>query len=338
MTSTDDYSNTPASESPSRCSSKDSLDSMGHSLTDNISRPHAEQTALVLVRLILDDDTERITKASCFRAYKQYEHERKEMARVSAKLVKAKNQRNAMVGPLKRLTEEMQKIKQERKESPNVKSAEEENEIASLKSQLEESQHTLDALVEEAKMWEEEQSVLHLKITDMEKDFAMREEAFSQILEMKEVEFSAKDVRCDQQAVEIDQLTQKSKDMEAKSLDAVRIDMEVQSLEAVRVRELERLSATREEEVQLQLRACEAELREREARFGAFERELEESLAQAHCVAEELELELGSCHDQLQEREDQISLLDRLQERYPMARLNRSWKLLAPFYARLRRS
>jgi hypothetical protein len=239
---------------------------------------HADRTALALIQFILDDPEERATKASCFRAYKQYESEREELVRVTAKLVKTKNQRNAMIDPLKRMTAELQKIKQERRSAPKDKSLKVEKDEAALLAKSLKSQQALDSLIAEAKMWEEEQRVLHLKITEMEKDFAAKEEALCQILQMKEVELSAKDVRTDQQAFEIDELKQRLNDMETQSVEGLN--------ELSKVQALERLSATKEKELQQQLRAYEAESEARESRFGAFERELEESLAQAHEVVE----------------------------------------------------
>jgi hypothetical protein len=239
---------------------------------------HADRTALALIQFILDDPEERTTKASCFRAYKQYESEREELVRVTAKLVKTKNQRNAMIDPLKRMTAELQKIKQERGFAPKDKSLEVENDEAALLAKSLKSQQALDSLIAEAKMWEEEQRVLHLKITEMEKDFAAKEETLCQILQMKEVELSAKEVRMDQQAFEMDKLKQRLNDMETQSVEGLN--------ELSKVQALERLSATKEKELQQQLRAYEAESEARESRFGAFERELEESLAQAHEVVE----------------------------------------------------
>jgi hypothetical protein len=266
-----------------------------------LAAAHGDRTALALIQFILDDPEERATKASCSKAYKQYEIEREELLRVTAKLVKTKNQRNAMIDPLKRMTAELKKVKQERRFALEDKSVvEENNETALLKSL--QSQQALDSLVAEAKMWEEEQKVLHLKITEMEKEFAAKEEALCQILQTKEVELSAKDGWMDQQAFEMDELKQRFNDMETQSVEGRN--------ELSKIQALEQLSATKKEELQQQLRAYEAESEARESRFGAFERELEESLAQAHEVVEELELELGICHNQLQEREEQITLLE----------------------------
>jgi uncharacterized protein YhaN len=109
---------------------------------------HADRTALSLIQFILDDPEERATKASCFRAYKQYESEREELVRVTAKLVKTKNQRNAMIDPLKRMTAELQKIKQERRLAPKDKSLEVENEQAALLAKYVKSQQALDSAME----------------------------------------------------------------------------------------------------------------------------------------------------------------------------------------------
>jgi hypothetical protein len=222
---------------------------------------HADRTALALIQFILDDPEERTTKASCFRAYKQYESEREELVRVTAKLVKTKNQRNAMIDPLKRMTAELQKIKQERRSAPKNKSLEVENDEAALLAKSLKSQQALDSLIAEAKMWEEEQRVLHLKITEMEKDFAAKEETLCQILQMKEVELSAKDVRLDQQEFQMDELKQRLNDMETQSVEGLNESSKVQALYA-------------------------AESKARESRFEAYERELEESLAQAHDVVQ----------------------------------------------------
>jgi hypothetical protein len=262
---------------------------------------HADRTALALIQFILDDPEERATEASCSRAYKQYESEREELLRVTAKLVKTKNQRNAMIDPLKRMTAELKKIEQERRFAPEDKSVVGENDETALLKYLQ-SQQALDSLVAEAKMWEEEQKVLHLKIIEMGKEFAAKEEALCQILQMKEDELSAKDIWIDQQAFEMDELKQRLNDMETQSVEGRN--------ELSKIQALERLRATKEEELQKQLRAYEAESEARESRFRAFERELEESLAQAHEVVEELELELGTCHNQLQESEEQICLLE----------------------------
>jgi hypothetical protein len=261
---------------------------------------HADRTALALIQCILDDPEERTTKASCFRAYKQYESEREQLAKVSKKLAKTKQQRDAMIDPLKRLTAELQKYKQERIALKD-KSVDEENDKEALLKSFQ-SQQALNSLIAEAAMWEEEQRVLHLKVTEMEKDFAAKEEALCQIIAMKGVEVDAKDVRMDQQAFEMEELKQRLNDMETQSVEGLN--------ELSKVRALERLSVTKEEELQQQLRAYEAEMGVRESRYGAFERELEESLAQAHDVVQELELELGTCHGQLQESEVQISLLE----------------------------
>jgi hypothetical protein len=266
-----------------------------------LATAHADRTALALIQFILDDPEEQATKESCSRAYKQYEIKQEELLRVTAKLVKTKNQRNAMIDPLKRMTAELKRIKQERRFALKDKSVVEVNDETALLKSLQ-SQQSLDSLVAEAKMWEEEQKVLHLKITEMEKEFAAKEEALCQILQTKEVELSAKDGWMDQQAFEMDELKQRLNDMETQSVEGRN---ELSKIQAV-----ERLSATKEEELQQQLRAYEAESEARESRFGAFERELEESLAQAHEVVEELELELGTCHNQLQESEEQITLLE----------------------------
>jgi len=277
---------------PSRYNSSNTFESTFSGSTGfrgpNGAKPHAQEATQGLIRYIVGDDTERISKASCYRAIKMYESERAQLEKVTIKLERAKKQRDEMAILLRRLTEELKVAKKERKEAAKLAQVQQKDIVTHI-AKTEELEEVIEFL-------EEEVRVVQSKLAKGAGD------TFDQILRVKKVEMVAKDARCDQQAEESRELRVVLEELEARNL-----ELENGLVEAT---EVDRLNILNIAELELALHTCDAELTASEERFklSAIELEsMEESLAQAHEVTDELDHELSACQEQLEEREAQMN-------------------------------
>jgi hypothetical protein len=117
--------------------------------TDNTNRVLVEEVDLkaahMLLRTILGDDSVTLTRPACYKALEHHVERLSELERTLAKLEKSKGQRDAMSGPLKRLTLQLQTAAKERHAGAK-QAAKQEKEMERLRQELKDSQMTVTKL------------------------------------------------------------------------------------------------------------------------------------------------------------------------------------------------
>jgi hypothetical protein len=100
------------------------------------------KAAQALVRTILGDNSASLTRSSCYKALEHHADRLSELERTLAEVEKIKGLRDAMSGPLKRLTLKLQTAAKDR-HAANKQAAKQEKEMEHLRRQLKDSQEAL---------------------------------------------------------------------------------------------------------------------------------------------------------------------------------------------------
>jgi DNA repair exonuclease SbcCD ATPase subunit len=98
-----------------------------------------------LVRTILGDNSATLTRSSCYKALEHHFERLSELELTMAKVEKIKGRRDALAGPIKRLTFKLQAAAKER-HAAHKQAAKQEKEMKRLRQQLKDSQEAVEKL------------------------------------------------------------------------------------------------------------------------------------------------------------------------------------------------